>query len=201
MATHSSVLAWRIPGMGEPGGLPSMGSHRVGQAWSDLAIFHCIYVPHFLFPFFCWWTFRLLLSWLLQIMQWTHVSFWITVFSLDSKEIKPVNSKGKQPWTSTGRTDAEAETPILWPPDVKSWLIGKDPDAGKDWRQKEKGIIEDEMVGWHHRLSGHEFEQTLGDGEGQGSLASCSPWGHKVSDTTEWLNWTDGWFTLLYSRN
>ena len=128
------------------------------------------------------------MSWLLQIMQWTHVSFWITVFSLDSKEIKPVNSKGKQPWTSTGRADVEAETPILWPPDVKSWLIGKDPDAGKDWRQKEKGIIEDETVGWHHRLSSHEFEQTLGGGEGQGSLMSCSPWGCKGSDMTEWLN-------------
>ena len=105
---------------------------------------------------------------------------------LDSKEIKPVNPKGSQPWIFTGRTeaDAESEAPILWSPDVKSRLIGKDPDAGKDWRQKEKGETEDEMVGWHHWLNGHEFEQTLGDGEGQGSLACCSPWGCKDSDMT-----------------
>ena len=90
------------------------------------------------------------------------------------QEIKPVNPKGNQPWIFVGRTDAEAEAPVLWPPDAKSWLIGKDPDAGKDWRQKEKAA-EDEMVGWHHRLSGHEFE-TLGDSEGQGSLVCCSPW-------------------------
>ena len=89
------------------------------------------------------------------------------------------------------RTDAEAEAPILWPPHAKSWLIWKDPDAGKDWRQEEKGTTEDEMVGWHHLLDGHEFEQALGVGDGQGSLACCSPWGHKKSDMTEWLNWTD----------
>ena len=88
----------------------------------------------------------------------------------NSKEIKPVNPKGNQPWILIGRTDAEAEAPILWPPDVKSWLIEKDPDAGKDWRWEEKGTAEDEMVGWPHRLNGHEFEQTPGDGEGQGSL-------------------------------
>ena len=101
---------------------------------------------------------------------------------LDSKEIKPVNPKGNQPWIVIGRTDAEA--PILWPPDVKSQLIGKDPDAEKDWSQEEKGTTEDEMVGWHHRLNGHEFEQTLGDSEGQESLVCCSPWGRKESDTT-----------------
>ena len=95
---------------------------------------------------------------------------------LDSKEIKPVNPKGNQPCTFIGRTDAEAEAPILWPPDVKSRLIGKDPDAGKDWRQEEKATTEDQMFGWHHRLNGHEFEQLLGDGEGQGSLGCCSPW-------------------------
>ena len=87
-----------------------------------------------------------------------------------------------------GRTDAKAEAPILWPSDAKSWLIGKDPDVGKDWRQEEKGTTNDEMVGWHHRLNGHESEQTWGDGEGQGSLACCSPWGHNESDTTERLN-------------
>ena len=85
----------------------------------------------------------------------------------------------------------EAETPILWPPDVKSWLIWKDPDAGKGWRWEEKGTTEDEMVGWHHWLKGHEFEQGLGFGDGQGGLTCCSPWGRKESDTTEWLNWTE----------
>ena len=89
------------------------------------------------------------------------------------------------------RADAEAETAIIFPPDAKNWLIGKDPDAGKDWRQREKGTTEDEVVGWHHWLNGHEFEQTLGGGYGQGGLVCCSPWGHKESDTTEWLNWTD----------
>ena len=87
-----------------------------------------------------------------------------------------------------GRTDAEAETPILWPPDAKKWLIGKDPDAGRDWGQEEKGTTENEMVGWHHRHDGHEFEQALGVGDGQGSLACYSPCGHKESDMTEWLN-------------
>ena len=91
-----------------------------------------------------------------------------------------------------GRTDAEAETPILWPPDVKNWLIGKDPDTGKDWRQ-EKGMAKDEMVGWHHWLNGHEFERALGVGDGRGSLVCCSPWGHKELDTTEQLNWLTDW--------
>ena len=102
--------------------------------------------------------------------------------------IKPVNPKGNQLWIFFGRTDAEAEAPILWPPYVKSQLTVKEPDAGKDWRQEEKGTTEDEMVVWHHRLNGHKFEQTLGDGDGQGSLACCSPWGCKESDMTEWLN-------------
>ena len=93
-----------------------------------------------------------------------------------------------QPWTFTGRTDAEAEAPTLWPHDAKSQLMGKDPDAGKDWGLEEKGAAEDEMVGWHHQLNGHEFEQALGDGEGQGSLACCSSWACKELDTTERLN-------------
>jgi len=120
--------------------------------------------------------------------------FWTVVLEktlespLDCKEIQPVHPKGNQSWVFIGRTDAEAETPILWPPDVKNLLNGKDPDAGKDWRQEEKGTAEDEMVGWHHRLNGHEFELALGVGEGQGSLACYSPWDCKESDTTE-LNW------------
>ena len=98
---------------------------------------------------------------------------------LDSKEIKPINPKWNQPWIFIGRTGAEAEAPIVWPPDVKSWLIGNDPDAGKDWGQEEKGTTEDEMVGWHPQLNGHEFEQAPGDGEGYWSLAWFSPWGQK----------------------
>ena len=97
---------------------------------------------------------------------------------LDCKEIKPVSPKGNQPWIFIGSIDAEADTPALWPPDMKSWFIIKDPDAGKDWRQEEKGTTEDKMVGWHHQLNEHEFEQAPGNGEGQGSLACCSPWGH-----------------------
>ena len=110
---------------------------------------------------------------------------------LDSKEIKPVNPKGNQPWIVIGRTDAEAETPILWPPDGKNGLIGKDPDAGKDWRQEEKVAIEDEMVVWHHWLNGCEFEWTPGVGDGQGGLACCDSWGCKELDTTEQLNWSE----------
>ena len=108
--------------------------------------------------------------------------------SLDSPlhcmEIKAVNPKGNQPWIIIGRTNVEAEAPIRWLPDVKNLFIRKDPDAGKDWMQEEKGTIENEMVGWHHQLSGHDFQQALGDGEGHGSLVCCSPWGHKESDTT-----------------
>ena len=99
---------------------------------------------------------------------------------LDSKEIQPVNPKGNQPWIFIERTDAKVEAPVLWPPDVKSRLIGKDPDARKDWGQAEKGATEDEMIGWHYWLNGHEFEQTPGDSEGQGSLACCSLLGHRV---------------------
>ena len=109
---------------------------------------------------------------------------------VDSREIKLVNPKGNQPSVFIGRTVVEAEAPKLWPLGAKNWLTGKDPDAGKDWRQEEKGTTEDEMVGWHHRLNGHGFGRTPGDGDGQRSLVCCSPWGHKESDTTEQLNWT-----------
>ena len=120
--------------------------------------------------------------------------FWTVVLEktlkspLNCKEMKAVNPKGNQSWIFIGRTDTEAETPILWPPDAKNWLIRKDPDGGKDWRQGETGMTKDEMVGWHHRLNGHEFGQTPGEGEGQGSLVCCTPWDHKESDKTVWLN-------------
>ena len=123
--------------------------------------------------------------------------FWTVVLKktlespLNCKNIQPVHPKGNQSWIFFGRTDAEAETPILWPPDVKSCLICKDPDAGKDWGWEEEGMTEDEMVGWPRRLDGHEFEQALEYDDGQRSLACWSPWGRKESDTTEWLNWTE----------
>ena len=110
---------------------------------------------------------------------------------LDCKEIQPVHSKGDQSWVFFGRNDAKAETPVLWPPLEKSWLIGKDSDAGRDWGQEEKGTTEDEMAEWHHWLDGREFEWTLGVGGGQGSLACYNSWSRKESDTTEWLNWTE----------
>ena len=109
---------------------------------------------------------------------------------LDCKEIQPVHPKGDQSWVFTGRNNAEAETQILWPPHAKSWLIGKDPDARRDWGQEEKGTPEEEMAGWHHRLDAHEFGFTLGVGNGQGGLACCNSWVCKESDTTERLNWT-----------
>ena len=126
--------------------------------------------------------------------------FWIVVLEktlespLDSKESQPVHSEGDQSWVFIGRTDAEAETPILCPPDAKSWLIGKDSDAGRDWGQEEKGMTEGEMVGWNHQLDGHEFGWTPGVGDGQGGLACCDSWGRTLrteSDTTEQLNWTE----------
>ena len=116
---------------------------------------------------------------------------WRTLESPLDYKIKPVHSKGNQSWIFIARTDAEAETPILWPPHAKSWLIRKDSDAGRDWGQEEKGTIEDEMAAWHHWLDGHEFEWTPGGGDGQGGLACCDSWGHKESDTTEQLNWTE----------
>ena len=114
---------------------------------------------------------------------------------LDCKEIQPVHSKGDQSWVFIRRTDVEAETPILWPPDVKSWLIWKDPDAGKDWRQEGKGMTESEMVGWHHQLNGHGFGWILAVGGGTGGLACCDSW-CKESDMTEWLNWTEQPFRI-----
>ena len=111
---------------------------------------------------------------------------------LDCKEIQPVHSKGDQPWDFFGGNDAEAETPVLWLPHAKSWLIRKDSDAGRDWGQEEKGTTEDETAGWHHWLDGRESEWTPGVGDGQVGLVCCNLWGCKDSDTNEWLNWTDG---------
>ena len=133
--------------------------------------------------------------------------FWTVVLDktlespLDSKEIKPVNPKGNQSWIFIGGCDAEAEAPLLWPPDAKSWLIRKDPDAGKDWMQEEKGTTEDEMVGWHHWLNGHEFEQAPGSGEGQRSLVCCSPRGWKELHMTERLNNNNNKWTYIQNRN
>ena len=118
---------------------------------------------------------------------------------LDCKEIQPVHSEGDQPWDSFGRNDAKAETPVLCPPHAKSWLIGKHSDAGREWGQEEKGMTEDEMAGWHHRLDGpygksKRVEWTAGVGDGQGGLVCCHSLSHKESDMTEWLNWTEGLF-------
>ena len=146
MATHYSVLAWRIPRTGEPGGLLSMRSHRVGHDWSNLAAAAAAAT----FPVY------------------RH-------FTLLANNVPAM-------------TDTEAETPILWPPDAKNWLIWKDSNAGKDWRLEEKGTIQDEMAGWYHQLDGYEFELAPGVGDGQRSLACYSPWVTE-SGTTEWLNW------------
>ena len=143
-------------------------------------------------------------SWTIKKAEyWRIDAFWTVVLEktlerpLDCKEIQPVHPKGDQSWVFIGRTDVEGETPILWPPDVKSWLIGKDPNAGKDWGQEEKGTTEDEMAGWHHQLDGHGFGWTLGVGDGQGGLACCSSC--KESDTTEGLNWLTDWhFLIIY---
>ena len=127
---------------------------------------------------------------------WTVVLEKTLVSPLDSKEVKPVNPNGNQSWIFLRETDAEAKAPILWPPDGKSWLIGKDPAAGKDWRQEEKGMIKDR--GWHHRFNGRELGHTPGDGDGQESLVCCSPWGRKELNTTEQLKWTD--IKYVFSR-
>ena len=125
-----------------------------------------------------------------ELMLWTVVLEKTLESPLDCKEIQSVHSKGDQSWVFIGRTDAEAETPILWPPHVKSWLIGKDSDAGRDWGQEEKGMTEDEMAEWHPRLDGHEFEWTPGVSDGQGGLACCDSWGCRVGhDWATELNW------------
>ena len=130
---------------------------------------------------------------------WTVLLETILESPLDCKEIQPIHFEGDQPWNFFGSNGAEAETPVLWPPHVKSWLTGEDFDAGRDWGQEEKGMTEDEMVGWHHWLDRRESEWTPGDGDGQGGLACCDSWGRKESGTTEQLNWTElgTWTNLL----
>ena len=131
-------------------------------------------------------------SWVPKIQYfWTVVLEKTLESPFDSKEIQPVHPKGDQSWVFIGRTDAETETPVLWPPHVKSWFIGKEPDAEKDWGQEEKGTTEDEMGGWHHPLNGHGFGWTPGVGDRQGGMVCCDSWGRKESVMTKRLNWTD----------
>ena len=154
----------------------------------------CMSPKNHVFFFFNYWRIKKAEHWRIDavVLEKTLES------PLDCKEIKPINHKGNQSWIFTGRTEAEPESPILWPPDVKNWLTGKDSHAGKDRGQEEKGVTQDEMVGWHHRLNGHELERTPADSEGQGSLVCCSPWGRKELNTTEWLkNTQHSWFSLL----
>ena len=149
-------------------------------------------VKAMVFPVVMLWELDYKKSWLLKNWCFCSVVLEKTRESLlYCKEIQPVHSKGNQSWVFFGRNDAEAETPILWPPHVKSWLIGKDSDAGRDWGQEEKGTTEDEMAGWHHWLDGREFEWILGVGDGQGGLVCCTSWGRKESDMTKRLNWTE----------
>ena len=163
------------------------------KTWiSKFYLIVCI-VKAMVFPVFMYgceiWTIKKAECWrtdAFELWRWKRL-----LCSFDSKQIKPMNPKENQSWLFIGRTDAEAETPILGPPDVKKWLLGKDNDAGKDWRWEEKGMTEDEMFGWHHQLDGHEFEQALGVGAGQGCLACCSPWDLKELDVTEQRNWTE----------
>ena len=204
-----------MPWTEEPGGLQSIGSQRFGQDWMTDTHLSFIYVCLSIFYLHSICLFVLFLGFSRQEYQsdfpfppsvghvlserklsteeWMPLNCGVGEHSWESlgrKEIQPVHPEGNQSWVFIGRTDVEAETPILWPPHAKSWLIGKDPDAGKDWRQEEKRTTEDEMVGWPRRLDGHACGQTPGVGDGQGGLASCHPWGRRESDTTEQLNWT-----------
>ena len=186
MAANSSILSWRIPWTEEPGRLQSMSLQTFGHDWatSQGYVFSSCHV---------WmWELDYKESWAPK--NWC---FWTAVLEktlespLDHKEIQQVHPKGNQSWVFIGRTDVEAETPVLWPPDAKSWLIGKDPDAGKDWGQEEKQTTEDEVIGWHHWLNGHGFDWSPGVGDGQEGLMCYISQGHKESNTTERLNWTE----------
>ena len=206
MATHSSVLAWRIPGTGEPGGLPSMASQsqtqlkRLSSSSSSWKV-HTCFIKSILFSgahvylvFLC--NIVNFAHHLLQQLCHTYLYFpygWRRLLRVPWTARRSNQSilKEIEPWDFFGGNDAEAETPVLWPPHAKSWLIGKDPDAGRDWGQEEKGMTEDKMAGWHHWLDGCESEWTPEVGDGQGGLACCNSWSRKESDTTEQLNWTE----------
>ena len=210
MATHSSILAWRIPGTGAwwaavYGISQSRTQLKRLSSSSSSRQQHIKKQRHYVaskgpssqsYGFsrgHVWmWELDYKESWVLKNWRfWTVVLEKTLESPLDCKEIQPVHPKGNQSWIFIGRTDAEVESPILGPPDVRNWLTGKDPDAGKGWRREEKGTTEDEMVEWHHRFDRHEFEQAPGVGDGQGGLACCSPCGHRDSDMTERLNWTE----------
>ena len=178
MTAHSSILAWRIPWTEEPGRLQSKGSHRVGHnsifKSRDITLPTKVHlVKAMVFPAVMYGCESLTVK---KAERWKNWCIWTVVLEktlespLDCKETQPIHSED-QPWDFFGRNDAKAETPVLWPPHAKSWLIGKGSDAGRDWGQEEKGTTEDEMAGWHHRLDGRESEWTPGVGDGQGGLA------------------------------
>ena len=193
--------------------------------FEDWIIFHCMNIPYLAIQSSTDEHWAVSIFWPLWIMlQWALGNMCLSTISgsydrvgrqrkLSAKELMFLNcgvgedsweslaQQGDQSWVFTRRTDVETEIPIFWPPDAKNWLIWKDPDAGKDWGQEEKGTTEDEMDGWHHWLDGHESEWTPGVGDGQGGLACCSPWGCKELDTTEWLNWTDDSSMFSFLRN
>ena len=176
VATHTSIHAWKIPWTEEPRGLRMV--HRATMSWTWLKGLSTH--GHILRLHVGMWELDHKEGWVPKSWCLWFVVLEKTLESpLDCKDIKPVHPKGNQPWIFIERTDVEAEAPILWPPDAKSWIIGKDLDAGKDWRQKEKGMTEDEMVGWHHQLNAYEFEQTLGDSGVQRCLVGYSPRGLK----------------------
>ena len=182
MTTLSSILAWRIWWTEDPGGLQSMGAWRVALNQNDL---ECTTNIHYLGIYIISRDLDHCVEWFALETNGDHLS------PLNCKEIQQVHPKGDQSWMFTGRTDVEAETPYTLATWCGEWLTGKDPDARKDWGEEEKGTTEDEMVGWHLRLNGHGFGWTPGIGDGQGGLVCCVSWGHKESDMTEGLSWTE----------
>ena len=201
-ATHFSILAWRIPQTEEPGRLQSMGLQRVGHDWASSLWGPSSQSYGFSSSHVWMWELDHKENWALK--NWW---FWTVVLEktlespLDCKEIQSVHPKGNKSWIFIGRDDAKAETPILWPPDEKNWLLGKGSVAEKDWRQEAKGRTEDEMVGWHHRLNGYEFEQAPGVSDGQGSLACWSPWSCQELATTERVNWTEKVIIICFPQS
>ena len=176
---HFSSVAQSCPTVCNPMNRSTPGlpvHHQLLEFTQKMSLFTMCYQEGWALKNWCFWT---------VVLEKTLES------PLDCEEIQPVHSKGDQPWDFFGGNDAEAETPVLWPPRAKSWLIGKDSDAGRDWEQEEKGTTEDEMAAWHHWLDGRESEWTLGAGDGQGGLACCDSWGREELDTIELLNWTE----------